>query len=75
MRPKRLPQGILTTLLLAAIVPAAACGGNGAATHSSPTATPEQTATPVHTTPTPTPGHPHQLTGAGKVQLCTGEEF
>ena len=40
MRPKRLPEGILTTLLLAAIVPAAACGGNGVATPSSPTATP-----------------------------------
>jgi len=32
MRPKRLPEGIMTTLLLAAIVPIAACGGNGAAT-------------------------------------------
>ena len=38
-------------------------GGNGAATPSSSTATPEQTATPVRTAPTPTPEAPASIDG------------
>ena len=43
------------TLLLAAMVSIAACGGGSTATPSLSTAIPEPTATPVPTTPTATP--------------------
>ena len=59
MRPRRLPQGILITLLLAATVAIAACGGVGNGVPTTPTATlfpTTPTATPVPATPTATPG-------------------